>query len=253
MTIQCKLNENVLEVTIAREEVLNALDLEHLRDLENALDRAGEDGAVRTVLLRGSGRAFCVGADIKAMDQMHDDEFTEATAHYQSLCRKARALDKAIIAALNGYALGGGLEIALIADLRIAARSAQLGLPDAELGFSPSGGLTYLLNRIVGAGRALHLLLTCEMLSAEQALDFGLVTRVVDDAELDTEAIALARQIAAYPPTGIRNIKRAMNAALENDLETTLALEAELDHEAYQSDETRASLRAFLESRRKKD
>ena len=251
MAISCKLDEQVLEVVIDRENVLNALDLEHLQALEAAFDRAATDDAVRAVLLRGNGRAFCVGADIKAMDSMTDDEFAAATTCYQSLCRKARGLDKAVIAALNGYVLGGGFEIALIADLRIAGGSAQLGLPDAEMGFSPSGGLTYLLNYMVGSGRALHLLLTCERLSAEQAFELGLVTRVVEDDELVDTAMSLARKIAAYPPTGVRNIKRGMNAALENSLEATLELEARLDQECYRSDETRAALRAFFESRKK--
>lgn len=251
MAVNSKLEQQVLEVTLERSEVLNALDLEHLQALEAAFDRAATDDSVRAVLMRGSGRAFSVGADIKAMDRMSDAEFAEATACYQSLCRKARRLDKAVIAALNGYVLGGGFEIALIADLRIAARSAQLGLPDAEMGFSPSGGLTYLLNHIIGAGRALHLLLTCERFSAEQALDIGLVTQVVDDDELDSVATSLAQKIAAYPPTGIKNIKRGMNAALESSLEATLELEARLDHECYRSEDTRAALRAFLESRRK--
>ena len=251
MAIKCNLDQQVLEVRIDRETVLNALDLEHLKALEAAFDRAAADEKVRVLLLSGSGRAFSVGADIKAMDKMSDKEFAEATACYQSLCRKARALEKAVIAALNGYVLGGGFEIALIADLRLAGHSAQLGLPDAEMGFSPSGGLTYLLNHVVGAGRALHLLLTCERLSADQALDIGLVTGVVDDDELEATAISLARKIAAFPPTGIRNIKHGMNAALESSLEATLELEARLDLECYRSKETRAALRAFLDSRRK--
>lgn len=251
MAIVCNLERHVFEVVIDRDKVMNALDLEHLQGLEAALDQAAENDTVRCVLLRGSGRAFCVGADIKAMDKMTDDEFAEATACYQSLCRKARGLDKAIIAALHGYVLGGGFEIALIADLRIAAQSTQLGLPDAEMGFSPSGGLTYLLNHMVGAGRALHLLLTCERLTADQALDIGLVTQVVADDALLGDSLTLAQKIAAYPTTGIRNIKRGMNAALESSLEASLALEAKLDHECYRSEATRVRLRAFLESRGK--
>ena len=203
-------------------------------------------------MLRGSGRAFCVGADIKAMDKMTDDEFSHATNLYQSLCRKARNLEKPVIAAINGYALGGGLEIALIADLRIAGKSAKLGLPDAELGFSPSGGLTYLLNHIIGAGRALHLALTCEVLDAEKSLDIGLITEVIDDDQLVDFAMGLAQKLASFPPTGIKNIKRAFNAALESNLESTLELEAQYDNECYRSDETRRALKSFIESRKKK-
>lgn len=251
MTIESKLVESVLEVVINRESSLNALDTEHLQALEQCFDEAHKNPSVRAVLLCGSGRAFSVGADIKAMDHMSDAQFSEATNIYQSLCRKARALDKPIIAAINGYALGGGLEIALIADIRIAAESAKLGLPDAALGFSPSGGLTYLLNHIVGAGWALHLALSCETLDAAKALSIGLVTRVVADADLHQAAKALAQQIAAYPPTGIKNIKRSFNSALQSSLESSLELEAQFDNECYRSEETRQALREFLESRKR--
>jgi enoyl-CoA hydratase len=250
MAIESRQDRQVFEIVINRESSLNAFDTEHLKALEKCLDEAADNPSVRAVLLRGSGRAFSVGGDIKAMDRMTDAEFAEATDLYQSLCRKARAMDKPIIAAINGYALGGGLEIALIADLRIAAESAKLGLPDAELGFSPSGGLTYQLNHLVGAGWALHLALTCEILDAAQALSIGLVTRVVADADLNQIAMELAQQVAAYPPTGIRNVKQAFNAALHSNLEATLELEAKFDKECYRSAETRQALRDFIESRK---
>lgn len=251
MTIHSRRLGQVLEIRLARERVLNALDLEHLQQLELCLEQAASDDQARVLLLCASGRAFCVGGDIKAMDAMSDEEFAQCTRIYQSLSRRARALDKPIIAALNGHVLGGGLELAMMADLRIAGRSARLGLPDAELGFSPSGGLSYLLSRCVGSGWAMHLALSGEILDAQQALDIGLVTRVVDDDALQNEAVLLAQQIAASPPTGIGNIKRVFVAGLENDFETALALEEKLDNECYHSAETRAALKAFIESRKK--
>ena len=127
MAIESRQDRQVFEIVINRESSLNAFDTEHLKALEKCLDEAADNPSVRAVLLRGSGRAFSVGGDIKAMDRMTDAKFAEATDLYQSLCRKARAMDKPIIAAINGYALGGGLEVALIADLRIAAESAKRG------------------------------------------------------------------------------------------------------------------------------
>ena len=249
MSIDVELEHTVQLIRINREEALNAFDIGHLDALIEALQNAGNNTNVGAVVIIGQGRAFSVGGDIKAMDKMTDADFVHAAECYQTLCRIARGVDKPIVAAVNGYALGGGLEIALIADIRFAARSAVLGLPDAELGFSPTGGLTYLLNHVVGAGWAMHLAMTAEMLSAEKALEIGLVTRVIDDEQLEAEALTTAHQLAAYPPTGMKNIKRAFNAALESSLASTLSLEAEYDTACYRSKETRAVLRAFIESR----
>ncbi len=251
MAIDTKMIGSVLWTTIDREKSLGALDIPHLESLVEALQRANDD-AVRAVVLTGKGRAFSVGADIKAMDVMTDAEFAQAAELYQTMCRKARGTDKPVIAAINGLALGGGLEVALVADIRIAARSAKLGLPDAELGFSPTGGLTYLLNHIVGAGWAMHLAMTASMLTADESLRIGLVTGVVEDQDLDKHVLALAERLASYPPTGMKNIKRSFNMALESSLSATLTLEAEYDAACYRSLETRQALRNFIESRKKR-
>lgn len=250
--IRSRLNDGVLCLTLARAEVLNALDIAHLSDLLKELSNARHNDDVRCVVLAAEGRAFCVGADIKAMDTMSDDEFAKAAELYQSITRAARALDQPILAAINGYALGGGLEIALIADVRIAAQSARLGLPDAQLGFSPTGGLTYLLNKLVGTGWAMHMAMTCEVLSADKALGIGLVTEVVEDHRLEIRAKQLAIQMASYPRVGIRNIKHGFNFAADADLAATLLLEAQYDSVCYADPDTRANLKAFIDARNKK-
>jgi enoyl-CoA hydratase len=252
MAIETKMIGNVLWTTIDREKSLGALDIPHLESLVEMFRRARDDAAVRAIVVTGRGRAFSVGADIKAMDAMTDAQFAQAAELYQTMCREARAVDKAVIAAVNGFALGGGLEVALMADIRVAARSAKLGLPDAELGFSPTGGLTYLLNHIVGAGWALHLAMTAQILTAEESLAVGLVTHVVDDADLEKYVLALAQRLGAYPPTGMKNIKRSFNVALESSLTAVLTLEAEYDAACYRSAETRKALRDFIESRKKR-
>ena len=162
-----------------------------------------------------------------------------------------RALDKPVLAAINGYCLGGGLELALMCDLRIAAASARLGLPDAQLGFSPTGGLTWLLPRIIGAGRAMHLALDAEPIGAAEAMRIGLVTRVVEDGELMAAAEALAGKIASWPRTAMANTKRALGAGAESDFEAALELEEEFDVDCFRDGETRGNLAAFLNSRRK--
>lgn len=255
MSVETKTVGSVLWSTIDRQTALNALDIPHLEALVEVYQRANRDNAVKSVVLTGSGRAFSVGADIKAMDVMTDTQFAQAAELYQRMCREARGLDKPVVAAINGFALSGGLEVALMADIRIAARSAKLGLTDAELGFSPTGGLTYLLNRIVGAGWAMHLAMSAQILTAEESWRIGLVTEVVDDHELEQRALALAQRIGGYPPTGMKNIKRSFNVALESSLSAALTLEAEYDAACYRSTETREALRAFIESRRnrKKD
>lgn len=249
--IRTDLQGGVLRLDIDRDRVRNALDIEHLTDLLSGLRQASGDPEVRCVVVRGLGRDFSVGADIKAMDAMTDDEFAHAAALYQSLAREARALDQPVVAAIRGHALGGGLELALMADLRVAGRSARLGLPDAELGFSPTGGLTYHLGRIVGTGWAMHLALTCEVLDADRALAIGLVTEVVDDDALDRHVAELATRLASYPLTGMRNIKRAFTRAETATIDEMLEIEVVYDTECYRDPATRARLRAFLDARRK--
>jgi enoyl-CoA hydratase len=251
MPIETEMIGSVLWTRIDREKSLNALDIPHLQSLVEVFQRAKDDNAVRAIVLTGKGRAFSVGADIKAMDVMTNVEFETAAELYQTMCREARGLDKAVIAAINGFALGGGLEVALMADVRMAARSAKFGLPDAELGFSPTGGMTYLLNHIVGAGWAMHLAMTAQMLTAEESLRIGLVTSVVGDEELDKEATVLAQRLAAYPSTAIKYIKRSFNMALESSLSATLRLEAEYDAACYRSPDTRQALRNFINVRKK--
>ena len=248
MPIRYEKEDAVAWATFDRPQVLNALDIPDLEDLLGLFGKATADEAVRVLVVTGLGRAFSVGADIKAMDRMSEIEFGRAAALYQALARAARLMDKPVIAAINGYALGGGLEIALMCDLRIAARSARLGLPDAELGFSPTGGLTYLLVRMVGLTRALHMALSAEILTAEEAERIGLVGRVVDDDDLPARAAELAERLCRFPGRGLRNIKRAFHMACDSGFAATLALEQAYDSDCFRSPQTRERLAAFLAS-----
>ena len=252
MPISIEKKNGVAWATFGRPEALNAFDIPDLEELLELLRSVKTDDEVRVLVITGTGRAFSVGADIKAMDRMTQADFSRAASLYQALALEARNLDKPIIGAINGFALGGGLEVALMCDLRIAGRSAKLGLPDAELGFSPTGGLTYLLVRMVGLTRAMDMALTTDMLTAEESERVGLVSRVVDDEELVSATEDLANRIAAFPKTGVRNIKRSFYMAAEANFASTLVLEEAYDSDCFRSEETQASLKAFIESRRKK-
>lgn len=251
MTIRKEIRKGVMRATIDRPKALNAFDISDLEELLRTFRQASEEQEVRVVVLTGIGRAFSVGADIKAMAKMTDDDFRKAAALYQALATETRALDKPIIGAINGFALGGGLEIALMCDIRIASKSARLGLPDANLGFSPTGGLTWLLTRMVGLGVAMDMALTTDMLDADESLRVGLVSRVVEDDALLAEAEKLSERIASFPRTGLRNIKRSFHMAADADFMSVLRLEEAYDSDCFRSEDTRTALTAFIESRRK--
>ncbi len=242
----------VAVVRLDRPKVLNPLDHRTLTELLAAVERLESDDDLAVMILTGSGRAFSAGGDLKEMETDDEDSFRETTALYQQLASTVTRSPKIVIAAINGYALGGGLELALICDLRIAGRSARLGLPDLHLGYSPTSGLTYLLTRIVGFGKAIHLAFDAQPIDAEEAQRIGLVGDVVADEELMDRAMELALQVAAYPPTGVRHTKSGFYQAAEATLAQTLAVEMENDVECFASPETQAAIAEFVESRRAK-
>lgn len=237
-------------ITIKRPEVLNALDIPHLEALLAAFEGAAKDEASAVLVLTGHGRAFSAGADIKAMAAMGEAEFARMSALFQALARAARGLAKPLLCAVNGHCIGGGLELAMMCDLRIAARSARFRLPDAEHGFSPTGGLSYLLPRAIGLGRAFHMLWTCEDLDAAAAERWGLVSAAVDDDALAGRVGAIAARLARCPGLGLANIKEALHAGAESGFEASLARELKLDAGNRRNPETRANLTAFAARRR---
>lgn len=251
MAIRQEIRNGVLWAVIDRPKALNAFDIPDLEELLQLFRNAKANPAVRVLVLTGTGRAFSVGADIKAMDKMTEAEFGKAASLYQVLAREALALDKPIIGAINGFALGGGLEIALMCDMRIAGKSAKLGLPDAYMGFSPTGGLTWLLPRIVGFGVAMDMALSTDMLDADASLRVGLVSRVVEDDQLAAVTREMAERIAGFPERGLRNIRRSFYMAADADFASVLTLEESYDSDCFRSEGTQAALKAFIVSRRK--
>lgn len=248
-TILVDVEAHVATVTINRPDKRNALSSTVRAELIHALDRLGDDDDVRVVVFTGAGdKAFIAGADIA--------EFAGRTPLEQRRAMSGRIVfqeiatfPKPTVAMVNGFALGGGCELALACDLRVAARSARLGQPEIRLGLLPGGGGTQRLPRLVGFGQAMRLVLTGELIDAEEAGRIGLVDRVVDDAELREATLAMARTIAGYSPIALRLAKEAIRSAMETPLAAGLAHERDLFVTAFSSEDRQEGVRAFLEKR----
>jgi enoyl-CoA hydratase len=248
-TLLLERDGRVAIITVNRPEKRNALNATVREEIVAALDYLRTDQDTRVLVLTGAGdQAFIAGADI--------DEFAQRTPLEQRAVMSGRVVfeemadfPKPTIAMINGYALGGGCELALACDIRIAARSAVLGQPEIKLGIIPGGGATQRLPRLIGPGQALRLLYTGELVAAEEAARIGLVDRVCADAELRAQTLQLARTIAAHSPLALQLAKNAVRAALETPLSAGLRYERELFITAFASDDKGEGVSAFLEKR----
>jgi len=235
-------------VTVDRQDALNALDLPTLTQLRDELRSLAEDGAARVVILTGAGeRAFVAGADIKYMSGLGVEEAEEWGALGHEAGRLLETMPKPTIAAVNGFALGGGCELALACDIRYASAQAKLGQPEVNLGIIPGWGGTQRLARVCGLGVAKELIFTGRTVEAEEALRIGLVDDVHDpvlERALDT-----ARLLATKSPAALRVMKQLVNRALGGDHPENLLAEGESFGELFASDDAKEGLRAFVEKR----
>jgi len=250
-TLALDIAEGIATLTLNRPDRMNAISAAMKAELAQALDRI-EDARARVVIVTGAGRAFCAGADIKerAGQEPTPAEFLAAQRRTHALFDRLAALEAPVIAAINGVALGGGLEIALCADIRLAAATARLGLTEVALGVIPAGGGTQRLPRLIGLGAAKRLVLTGQVLEAEAARAIGLVDEVTAPEALLDRARSIAAAIAAQPPLAVQAAKRVMDRGMETDLAT--GLEAELHAAAilFATEDRREGMRAFVEKRR---
>lgn len=239
------------KITLNRPDKLNAFNEDMHHALARALDAVGQDDACRAVLLTATGRGFCAGQDLadRATAQELPDLGATIEAFYNPLIRRIRALRKPVVCAVNGVAAGAGANIALACDIVLAARSARFIQSFARIGLVPDSGGTFFLPRLIGDARARALMLTGEPLSAEQAADWGLIWKVVDDADLAAEAERLTAHFATQPTQGLALTKAALNASSANDLDAQLDLERDLQRQAGRTPDYREGVRAFVDKR----
>ena len=238
-------------VTLNRPDRLNAFNTDMHRRLAEALDDAAAETACRAVLLTGAGRGFSAGQDLSDRMQADGPVDLGATldATYNPLTRRIRGLRKPVICAVNGVAAGAGANIAFACDIVIAARSAKFIQAFVKIGLVPDSGGTFFLPRLIGDARARALAMLGEPVSAEQAEAWGLVWKVVDDANLRDEADKLADHLATQPTEGLALIKEAFNASAGNDLDRQLDLERDLQRRAGRTPDYAEGVRAFMEKR----
>jgi enoyl-CoA hydratase/carnithine racemase len=240
---------SIAVLRLNRPEKLNALSAELFNELIQELERLQADDTLRVLILTGTGQAFSTGTDISELVDSTANDAWGISARGQQLCDQLEHFPVPTIAAINGIAAGGGCEIALACHLRIASSLARFSLPEAKLGLLPGYGGTQRLRRLVGTGRALELMLTGREIAAQEAFEIGLINRLVPQADLVEEALALARAIEQLAPLAIRACLKAVLLGLEQPLADGLALESELFASLFATEDVREGTSAFLEKR----
>lgn len=238
-------DDGVATVRLDRPPV-NALGLEMWRELGEAADECAADDGIRAVVLWGGPEVFAGGADVKEMADVELQEMLPRATVLQEALRALERLPKVVIAAITGYALGGGCELAMAADFRYAAEDAQLGQPEIRLGLLPGGGGTQRLARLVGVQNAKRLIYSGDMLAAPAALEMGLVDKVIGPERVYDEAVAAARGYAEGP-YALGLAKRAIDEGLSMDLDAALRLESTLFAAAFATEDARSGMRAFVD------
>jgi enoyl-CoA hydratase len=248
--VNCEVKENIAVVTINRPEALNALNSQVLDDLAAAFDSI-DTNVVRAVVLTGAGeKSFVAGADIGEMSTLTKAEGEAFGKKGNDIFRKIEQFPLPVIAAINGFALGGGCEISMSCDIRICSENAMFGQPEVGLGITPGFGGTQRLARLIGAGMAKQLIYTARNIKADEALRIGLVNAVYPQEELLTAAEKMASQIAANAPIAVRACKKAINDGLQTDIDNALVIEEKLFGSCFETEDQREGMANFL---RKKD
>ncbi|MDA3941970.1 MAG: enoyl-CoA hydratase-related protein [Bacteroidetes bacterium] len=248
-----EIRNGIAVVTINRPEALNALNSLFFEEMDRLIEQLSQDPEICVMVITGEGKAFVAGADIAEMVSKTALEGTAFGRRGQQTFRSLELLPFPVIAAINGFALGGGLELAMACDFRIASAKAKFGQPEVNLGLTPGYAGTQRLPRLVGLGNALFLLTTAEMIDAREALRIGLVQKVVEHEELIDESMRLAALIAQKGSQAVKKVKLLTRKALETDLETGSLLESDHFGSLFgENSEGEEGMKAFLEKRKPK-
>lgn len=249
--IHIRISQSVQYITIDRQDKLNALNQAVISGLMEAFKQAEQNPKVHCVVLTGAGsKAFVAGADIAEIKTLNQESAAAFLQKGNDLMNFIQNLGKPVIASINGFALGGGCELALACSLRVASKTAQLGLPEIGLGLIPGYGATQRLTRLIGHGRALEMMLSGAMISADQARNWGLVNQVAESDELEAAVEKLAGRLARSAPLAMRAILRTVNASHDLELSQGLALEQVHFAEICSTEDMEEGTSAFLEKRR---
>lgn len=240
---------NIAFVTINRPDALNALNQNVLKDIKSAFEDMKNDDEVKVIIITGEGRAFVAGADIAQMRDQSTLEGREFIVFGQSVMNMIESFKKPVIAAVNGFALGGGCELSMAADIRIASTKAKFGQPEVSLGIIPGFGGTQRLSRLVGKGMAKYLIYTGDIIDATEALRIGLVEKVVEPEKLIEECEIIANKIVVKAPIAIEMAKLSINNGLDMNLNQGINYEAELFATCFGTEDKIEGMTAFLEKR----
>ena len=249
--INVEVNESIALIKFNRPEALNALNKLMLEELEEALKSNLNNKEIKGVILTGSGKSFIAGADIAEFLEM-DAQAAVSFAEYgqNNICNRIENAAKPVIAAINGWCLGGGNEIAMACDLRLASANAVFSQPEASIGILPMWGGVKRLIRLVGLSKAKELILTCNKISADEALSIGLINKIVEYDNLLDEAYSVMRKILANAPAAVKLGKAALNYAAEFSIHDACELEQKLANLLFSSEDKNEGMRAFIEKRR---
>lgn len=249
--VLCEVKNKIATVTINRPKALNALNVDVLRALETIMEDIEHNSEIKVVILTGEGeKAFVAGADIAAMQNMNPSEASSFSSYGQRVFNKIENLSKIVIAAINGFALGGGCELAMACDIRVASEMSKFGIPEVSLGVIPGFGGTQRLPRLVGLGIAKEMLATGKQMTAVESYNYGLVNHVVAFEDLMTFCVGLAESIAKNSSEAISFGKNAMNVGLEMDKNKGLAYETALFGMSFSTTDQIVGMDAFLNKRK---
>lgn len=248
--IKQELTEGILTITIQRPEALNALSAEVLKELEEVLDSLSKSSEHKVVLITGDGKAFVAGADIASMSTYNEKAALEFSQLGHRVFEKLENADYISIALVNGFSLGGGLELALACDIRYASTKAKLGLPEVSLGLIPGFGGTQRLARLIGVGAASEWVYSGEMFTAEQAKSYGVVNQVYEPEDLLKEGLRLAASINSRGRLALMTAKKTIRSGLNHTLSEGLRLEEQKFSSLFGKDESKEGMGAFLEKRK---